>query len=248
MRVVVIGGGAVGSAVALFLKRLGGAAVHVQVVEPDPGLALASSARSAASIRQQFSNPVNVQMSQFGLEVISQADAWLGVAGAPVDLGLVRSGYLFCATAAGAPLLQARHAVQRACGADVALLAPAEAAARFPWLRTDDLALASLGLSGEGWFDGYAFARALAAQARALGARWQRGRVVAFDRSPGAAGGAGKGQRTGQGDGRLLAACSTTAAASRPMPSSTPPGPGPARWPHWPGWRCRCLRGAARCS
>ena len=206
MRVVVIGGGAVGSAVALFLKRLGGAAVHVQVVEPDPGLALASSARSAASIRQQFSNPVNVQMSQFGLEVISQADAWLGVAGAPVDLGLVRSGYLFCATAAGAPLLQARHAVQRTCGADVALLAPAEAAARFPWLRTDDLALASLGLSGEGWFDGEAFARALAAQARALGALWQRGRVVAFDRSPGAAGGAGKGQRTGQGDGRLLAA------------------------------------------
>lgn len=193
MKVVVIGGGAVGSAVALFLKRLGGAAVEVQVVEPDPGLALASSARSAASIRQQFSNPVNVQMSQFGLEVISQANVWLGAPGVPVDLGLVRSGYLFCATAAGAPVLRAHHAVQRACGADVALLAPGEAAARFPWLRTGDLALTSLGLSGEGWFDGYAFARALAAKARVLGAGWQRGRVVAFDRAPGRAGGGGDG-------------------------------------------------------
>ena len=95
MKVVVIGGGAVGSAVALLLKRLGGAAVDVRVVEPDRGLALASSARSAASIRQQFSNPVNVQMSQFGLEVINQAEQWLGVPGTPVDLGLVHSGYLF---------------------------------------------------------------------------------------------------------------------------------------------------------
>ena len=41
LRIAVIGGGAVGASVALFLKRQGGAAVQVQVVEPDPGLALA---------------------------------------------------------------------------------------------------------------------------------------------------------------------------------------------------------------
>lgn len=183
MRVVVIGGGAIGSAVALFLKRLGGAAVEVVVVESDPGLARSSSALSAGSIRQQFSNPVNVRLSQFGHEVISHADAWLGVGGAAVDLGFVPGAYLFCATAAGAPVLQANHAAQRAAGADVALLAPAEASARFPWLNTADLALTSLGRSGEGWFDGYAFARALAAKARSLGAHWQRGRVVALDRA-----------------------------------------------------------------
>ena len=183
MRVVVIGGGAIGSAVALFLKRLGGAAVEVVVVEPDPGLARSSSALSAGSIRQQFSNPVNVHLSQFGHEVIGNADAWLGVDGAAVDLGFVPGAYLFCATAAGMPVLQANHAAQRAAGADVALLAPADAATRFPWLNTADLALTSLGLSGEGWFDGYAFARALAAKARSLGARWQRGRVVALDRA-----------------------------------------------------------------
>lgn len=182
MRVVVIGGGAIGSAVALFLKRLGGAAVEVVVVEPDPGLAQSSSARSAGSIRQQFSNPINVRMSQFGHEVFRGADHWLAVDGVPVDLGFVPGAYLFCATAAGVPVLQANHAAQRAAGADVALLAPAEAAARFPWLNTADLALTSLGLSGEGWFDGYVFARALAAKARSLGARWRRGRVVALHR------------------------------------------------------------------
>jgi len=182
VRVLVIGGGAVGSAVALFLKRLGGSAVDVQGVEPDPGLAMASSALSAGSIRQQFSNPVNVRMSQFGHRVITQADEGLGLNGERVDLGFVPGHYLFCASAAGVPVLQANHAAQRSADADVALLTPAETAARFPWLHTDDLALAGLGGSGEGWLDGYAFARALAARARALGARWQRGRVVGLDR------------------------------------------------------------------
>jgi FAD-dependent oxidoreductase domain-containing protein 1 len=185
MRVVVIGGGAVGSAVALFLKRGGGETVDVQVVEPDPGLSQASSALSAGSVRQQFSNPVNVQLSQFGHTLIANASDWLAVDGAPVDVGWVPGAYLFCASAAGAPVLQHNHAAQRQAGADVALLTPAEAAARFPWLRSDDLALASLGGAGEGWLDGFAFARALAAKARSLGAVWQRDRVVGFERQGG---------------------------------------------------------------
>lgn len=179
MRVAVIGGGAVGSAVALFLKRLGGASVDVQVVEPDPGLAQASSARSAGSVRQQFSNAVNVAMSRYGHAVASGADDLLAIDGRAPDVGFVPGAYLFVAgSAAGAATLRASHAVQTAAGADVALLSPADAARRFPWLRTEDLALAALGQAGEGWLDGYAFARALAARARALGAAWRRARVV----------------------------------------------------------------------
>ena len=182
MQVVVIGGGAVGSAVALFLKRLGGAAVGVQVVEPDPALTGSSSALSAGSIRQQFSNPINVQMSAFGHQVVSQADRWLAVNDQPVDVGFVPGAYLFCATAAGAAVLQRNHAAQRVAGADVALLSPEQTAQRLPWLNTADLALASLGGAGEGWLDGQRFARALAAKARSLGALWRRDRVVGLQR------------------------------------------------------------------
>ena len=113
MRVVVIGGGAVGAAVALFLRQLGGAAVDVQVVEADPTLARSSSALSAGSVRQQFSNAINVQMSRFGHQVIADADAWLGVDGTPVQVGWVPGAYLFCASDAGVPVLQHNHAVQR---------------------------------------------------------------------------------------------------------------------------------------
>lgn len=185
MRVVIIGGGAVGSATALFLRRLGGAGVDVQVIEPDPSLAQASSARSASSIRQQFSNAINIRMSRFGLDVITHANEWLAVDDEPVSLGYVPSGYLFLASERGADTLRANHAVQRAEQAPVCLLQPDELAQRFPWLRHDDIALASLGTEGEGWFDGASLALALARKARALGARWVRSRVVGFDEQAG---------------------------------------------------------------
>ncbi len=185
MQVVVVGGGAVGASVALFLKQLGGAAVDVTVVEAEPGLARSSSALSAGSIRQQFSNAVNVQLSQFGQALASGADDLLAIDGVAPQVGWVPGAYLFCAGADGVAVLQANHAVQRAAGADVVLLDPAELAARCPWLHTDDLALASLGGAGEGWLDGEAWARALGAKARALGAVWRHDRVTGFDRAGG---------------------------------------------------------------
>lgn len=187
MRVLVIGGGAVGAACALFLRRLGGQEAEVTIVEPDPGLGQASSARSAASIRQQFSSPLNVQLSQFGLQFLAEAADALAVDGEPApDLGFVESGYLFLADSPGGRrVLQANHAAQQALRAPVQLLEPAALAARFPWLHCADLLLASLGLAGEGWFDGYAYARALARRARALGASTHRARVVGLDTASG---------------------------------------------------------------
>jgi glycine/D-amino acid oxidase-like deaminating enzyme len=68
--------------------------------------------------------------------------------------------------------------VQRAAGAPVQLLEPAALQARFPWLSTEGVALASLGLAGEGWFDGYAFLQAFKRLAREAGAAPVQGEVV----------------------------------------------------------------------
>jgi glycine/D-amino acid oxidase-like deaminating enzyme len=121
-------------------------------------------------------------MSQFGHALASGADPLLAVDGVAPSVGWVPGAYLFCASAAGTAVLQANHAAQRAAGADVALLPPDAAGARFPWLHTGDLALASLGLAGEGWLDGEAWARALGAKARSLGAVWRHDRVTGFQR------------------------------------------------------------------
>lgn len=180
-RVAVVGGGAVGSAVAYFLTADPGFAGEVVVVERDPSYARASSALSASSIRQQFSTPVNIAIGRFGVAFLRDAGRALAVGGERPEVGLRERGYLFLATAAGRPVLEANHAVQRAHGAHVALLEPAELRGRFPWLAADDLAGGSLGLSGEGWFDGYGLLRAFRAKAIAQGARYLRDEAVGLD-------------------------------------------------------------------
>jgi len=169
-RVVIVGGGVMGVATALFLAR--DHALPSLVVERDPTYRRASSALSASSIRQQFSSAINIWLSQASLEFLRHIDAELRVDDA-VDIGLVEPGYLFLATAGGVDTLRGNHRVQSECGAPIALLSPDQLRARFRWLDTQDIALGALGLQGEGWFDGYALLQALRRKARALGVRFE---------------------------------------------------------------------------
>ncbi len=68
-------------------------------------------------------------------------------------------------------------------GADIALLDSAALAARFPYLSVDDVAIASLGLSGEGWFDGYGLMQAFRKAARARGVEYRQTRVTGLTRN-----------------------------------------------------------------
>ena len=170
LRVLVVGGGVIGSATAWFLARSGGH--DVTVVERDPAYRQASSSLSASSIRQQFSQPVNIRLSQSSLEFLREVGTALAVDGEQPEIALVERGYLYLATPGGIATLQANHRVQRECAAPVALLTPAQLRARFPWLAIDDLAGGSLGLGGEGWFDGPALLRAFRRAALAAGVRY----------------------------------------------------------------------------
>jgi sarcosine oxidase len=147
--IVIIGGGAVGSSIAWHLASDPNFAGKVTVVERDPTYIRASSALSASSIRQQFSTPLNIHLSRYGVAFLRQAKDLLGV-----DLGLKEPGYLFLASPAGEAVLRANNAVQRAEGCAVELLEPAGLVQRFPWLSPDGVTLASYGTANEGWFDG----------------------------------------------------------------------------------------------
>jgi glycine/D-amino acid oxidase-like deaminating enzyme len=169
--VVVIGGGAIGGAVASAILEDPAFDGRVTLIERDPTFRRASSALSAASIRQQFSTPENIRMSQYSF-------GWLRD---NVDVALHEAGYLYLATPAGAGTLEDNVAIQRREGADVVLLTPGDLTARFPWLAVDGIALASLGRSGEGWFDGYALVQALRARARDGGADLVTADVVGME-------------------------------------------------------------------
>ncbi len=170
----------VGSATAYFLRR--DSACRVTVIERDPTYARASSALSASSIRQQFSCPVNIALSRFGLDFLRSLDEHLTVDGDAPQIGLREPGYLYLAGPSGVPILEANHATQRAHGANTALLQPTELHARFPWMSLDGVTIGSLGLEGEGWFDGPALHQAFRRKARALGATFLHAEAVGLER------------------------------------------------------------------
>lgn len=194
--VVIVGGAIMGSAVATFLAARDDFDGRIVVLERDPSYRTSSTTLSAASIRQQFSTPTNIRISQFGIELIRDPGRFLAVPGEPApEIDFIEGGYLFLATDAGRGTLEANHAVQVEHGVDAVLLAAAELRARFEWLRVDDLAGGSLGRSGEGWFDAAALLGAFRRKARALGVEYRTGEVTGIDRD----GDAIRGARLGDG-------------------------------------------------
>jgi glycine/D-amino acid oxidase-like deaminating enzyme len=169
-----------GSALAYWLTRLE-PTVSVMVLERDPTYSSASSALSAASIRQQFTTAVNIRISQASIELLRGIGELLETDGIKPDIGLNEAGYLYLADGASLDRLRQAHAIQARYGAEVALLSPAQLAAEFPWLETCDLSAGTLGLRGEGWFDGYLLLTAFARKARSQGARYARGEVVGVE-------------------------------------------------------------------
>ena len=182
--VVIAGGAVIGSAVAYFLTANPDFDGSVLVVERDPTYAKAATSLSSSSIRMQFSNPINVKISQFGSAFIQDFARTMQVAGeAPPDLNFHQGGYLFLAnTPAQEQTLRENHAVQRACGADVVLWGPDDLSRAFPHLRVDDIRLASYGRSGEGWFSNTGLMNGFKAKARAQGAEYVTDEVIAIGR------------------------------------------------------------------
>ncbi|WP_186036673.1 NAD(P)/FAD-dependent oxidoreductase [Burkholderia gladioli] len=176
-RIVIIGGGVIGSAVAYFL-RAADPSVAVTVIERDPTYARSSSALSAASIRQQFSTPLSIRMSLFGIEFLRELGERLAIDGARPSIDLHEGGYLFLATPAGEATLRENHALQLAEGAQIRYLEREALAAGFPWLNVEDLAAGCHGERGEGWFDGYGLVQALRKKAQSLGARYLASEAV----------------------------------------------------------------------
>lgn len=179
--VVIVGGGVIGSSVAYHLASMPDFVGSIVVIERDPTYTRASSALSASSIRVQFSTPINVALSRFGLDFIANAATLLAVGDDRPVLGLRQPGYLTTVAPVCLAALHDNYAVQKAAGADVALLEPEAMATRFPWLSTDGLAAGVLGLSGEGWFNGPALHMALRAKARSLGVTFLAREAVGID-------------------------------------------------------------------
>lgn len=180
--VVIVGGAIIGSSVATFLASRADFDGRIVVVERDPSFRTSATTLSAASIRQQFSTTLNIEISRFGIDLIKHPHAYLAVDGEAPEIDFVENGYLFLATDAGLATLEHNHAVQRTLGVRVQLLDPAALRSRFEWMNVDDLAGGSLGLADEGWFDAHALLQGFRRKARSLGVVERVGEVVGLER------------------------------------------------------------------
>lgn len=178
---MIAGGGAMGSACAYFLSTTPQFRGTVLVVEPDPTYQTAASARSASSIRLQFSSPINIELSVFGMQFLRDASGCPAQGGVSADVGLVESTYLYLATRHGRAALEQRVSIQQSLGVAATLHERAALTSRYPWLNTEDLAAGCDTDRGEGWFDGHSLLRALRAENEFRGVQYLRDRVVGFE-------------------------------------------------------------------
>ncbi|KAL1458553.1 hypothetical protein WDU94_008691 [Cyamophila willieti] len=188
--VLVIGGGAIGSSIACFLRDRGMSGCRVAVLDRDftpnfdlPEYARASTTFSMGGLHHQYSLPENIEMSMFGAEYLRNIKHHCHLTGGEEevpDVHYTPGGYLFCAGEAEAATMEENHQLQKKLGVHNVLLSPPQLQARFPWLNTEGIVLASLGMEKEGWFDPYLYLNAIKKKAINMGVEYVRGEAVNF--------------------------------------------------------------------
>src|SRR3954447_24281075 len=116
--VLVIGGGAIGTAVGYFVRLLG-AGADVMVVERDPGYKLALTPRASGGVRRLFSLPENIELSNFSIPFFDTFGETMAVDGVKPDIGLKKQGYLFIVPPSGRETLQRSFETEQRMGCDV---------------------------------------------------------------------------------------------------------------------------------
>jgi glycine/D-amino acid oxidase-like deaminating enzyme len=183
--VVIVGGAVIGSSVASFLSADDAFDGSVLVVEKDPTYEFASTTHTNSCMRQQFSNPLNIQVSRFAAEFVADFRQQMGGDPEIPDLFTQYYGYLYlAATEERADRLRRNQAIQAQHGAATRIMTPAEIKARWPFITVDDLVCGTHNPVDEGYFDSGTMFDWFRRRARENGVEYLRGEVVGIDRSP----------------------------------------------------------------
>ena len=177
---VIIGGGVIGSSTAYHLALAGHAADTV-VIEPDPTYEFAASPRATGGIRQLFTVPENIRMSQYGHEIYGQFETLMAVDGEKAPIDFHRVGYLWLGSGrADVDALMANWRVQSAHDARVELLDRKGVKHRFPSMRVEDIDIAAFS-PDDGFMDPYSVLMGFRRKAASLGIQYRKDRVVDFE-------------------------------------------------------------------
>jgi len=143
--VIIVGGAIMGSSAAWFLSDDPDFEGSVLVVEKDPSYEFASTTHTNSCMRQQFSEELNVRISQFAADFVTNLPRYMGDDDRVPDLKVHNFGYMYLADNNGfADVLRANQATQVAAGADTQLMTPDQIKAAYPFYNVDDIVLGSI--------------------------------------------------------------------------------------------------------
>ncbi|WP_300032078.1 FAD-binding oxidoreductase [uncultured Roseobacter sp.] len=181
--VVIVGGAIYGSSVAWWLSQMSGFDGRILVVERDPTYEFAATSHTNSCIRQQFSNPVNIAISQFGAEFIRGFQDFMGNDPDVPKLAMHCFGYLYLAdTEEFAKTLQDSQQIQQSLGAATRFMTRDEIAAAYPFYNLEGITGANHNLVNEGYFDGGTMFDWFRRMARRNGVEYIQDEVVAMNR------------------------------------------------------------------
>ncbi len=183
--VIIIGGAVMGTSTALALRRMD-PSVRVVVVEPDSTYAEAATLKASGGVRQLFTQPENILLSQYTLQVLNELPAVLGAPGRDLHVGWQQNGYLFLATPSEVDTMQEHFDLWTRHGVVVEWLTPEALQERYPVLQCQDLGAAVLS-PDDGWLDPPSFLRLLRTVAIDEGTVYLADRVVNIELPPGSA-------------------------------------------------------------
>ncbi len=210
--VAIVGGAMLGSSVAWFLADNPDFDGSILVVERDPTYEFTSTVHTNSCMRQQFSNEINVRVSQFAAEFVKNFRAFMGNDERVPDVPLQSYGYMYLADNEGfADILRENQKLQAACGAGTKFMTRDEIKRDYPFYQLDDIVGANHNLVDEGYFDGNTLFDWWKRSAREKGVEYLTNEVVAMTKN--AAGTKVESVTLKSGD---VVACGTVVNASGP--------------------------------
>jgi glycine/D-amino acid oxidase-like deaminating enzyme len=178
--IVIMGGGAVGCAVAYFLKQLQ-PDVGVCVIERDLTYERASTPRASGGVRRLFSLPENIALSNFSIPFFDTFADTMAVDGVPAEIGLKKNGYLFIVPPSDRTQLKANYARQLDADCNVVWLEPDDIKTAWPSMNVADLG-AAVHSPDDGWLDPHSVLSGFRNKARSLGVDFVAAEVVGLTR------------------------------------------------------------------
>lgn len=142
--VIIVGGGVMGCATAYYLKKFD-SNLTVAILEMDSTYEKASTPLSDGNMRIQFNIKENIQMSQYGLQVMKTFADDMAVKGERQDPVFRQQGNLFILDEASIPESKEGYQLQKSLGCEVQWLSPEDIKNRYPIYNLKDCAAGTLG-------------------------------------------------------------------------------------------------------